>query len=336
MIELRKDPISSRWVIINDSRDFQFDVDDGNAAVDDSVSSCPFCAGNENLIPRPIACYDKNGNRINVSDKNWNIKVIPNNKPILTIEGSILRKAEGIYDKMKGVGAHEILIETQNHDDKNIYKNTENFTANILATQDRINDLKNDLRLEYILIFKNHGKNAGGTITHPHFQLVALPIIPKSVKDEMTISKKYYDFKERCLFCDIIDQELSSKKRIVAETASFVAFIPFASRFPFETWILPKEHLYDFRMIKDRFKIEELAEISVSVFRRLHKALGKNISYNLMVHSYPLKENKIDYYHWHIEIVPKITKFNGFDLGSGMYVNPTVPEDSAKFLREAE
>lgn len=336
MIELRKDPISSRWVIINDSRDFQFDVDDGNAAVDDSVSSCPFCAGNENLIPRPIACYDKNGNRINVSDKNWNIKVIPNNKPILTIEGSILRKAEGIYDKMKGVGAHEILIETQNHDDKNIYKNTENFTANILATQDRINDLKNDLRLEYILIFKNHGKNAGGTITHPHFQLVALPIIPKSVKDEMTISKKYYDFKERCLFCDIIDQELSSKKRIVAETASFVAFIPFASRFPFETWILPKEHLYDFRMIKDRFKIEELAEISVSVFRRLHKALGKNISYNLMVHSYPLKENRIDYYHWHIEIVPKITKFNGFDLGSGMYVNPTVPEDSAKFLREAE
>ena len=336
MIELRKDPISSRWVIINDSRDFQFDVDDGIAVCDDNVSSCPFCIGNENLIPNPIACYDKNGNRMSVSDKNWTIKVIPNNKPILAIEGSILRKAEGIYDKMKGVGAHEILIETPKHNDKDVYKNTGNFVANIFATQDRINDLKNDLRLEYILVFKNHGRNAGGTISHPHFQLVALPIIPKSVKDEMNISKKYYDFKERCLFCDIIDQEINSKSRIVTETGSFIAFVPFASRFPFETWILPKEHLDDFRTLKDRFKVEELAEISASVIRRLHKALGENISYNLMVHSYPLKENRIEYYHWHIEIVPKITKFNGFDLGSGMYVNPTVPEESAKFLREAE
>ncbi len=334
MIELRKDPISSKWVIINDTRDFQFEVEKFSA--DDDTSSCPFCPGNEHLIPRPISCYDKNGKKIDVNSKDWALKVIPNNKPILTIEGSILRKAEGIYDKMKGVGAHEILIETPKHKDKFLYKKTSTFITNVLAVQDRINDLRNDTRLEYILVFKSYGKSSGGTVSHPHFQLVALPIIPKSVKDEMTSAKKYYDFKERCLFCDIIDQELSAKTRLVTENSSFVAFVPFASRFPFETWICPKEHSYDFRNINDINKIHELAEITTSVVKRLNRALGNNISYNLMLHSYPLKENKIDYYHWHIEIVPKITKFNGFDLVSGMYVNPTIPEDSAKFLREAE
>lgn len=329
MIELRKDPISSRWVIINDSRDFQIDIDDN---VEDS-SLCPFCVGKEELIPEPIACYDKYGNRIDKYDNKWFIKVIPNNKPILTIEGSILRKAEGIYDKMKGVGAHEILIESQEHKETSV--DTNSFIASMLATQDRINDLKNDLRFEYILVFKNHGKVAGSTISHPHFQLVALPIIPKSIKEEMTISKKYYDFKERCLFCDIIDQEITMGTRIVMETTSFVAFVPFASRYPFETCIFPKEHLDDFRTLKDKYKLEELAEISASVLRRLNKALG-NMPYNLVLHTYPLKENKIPYYHWYIEIIPKITKFSGFEFGSGIYVNPTIPEESAKFLREAE
>jgi len=330
MIELRKDPISSRWVIINDSRDFQFDMND---LVDES-SVCPFCTGNEKLIPSPIVCYDKNGNRIDKYDKNWKVKVIPNNKPILTIEGNISRKAEGIYDRMKGVGAHEILIESQEHEEKKL--KTEDYVLNILAVQDRINDLKNDLRFEYILVFKNHGKTAGSTISHPHFQLVALPIIPRSVKEEMEISKKYYDFKERCLFCDIIDQEITFGTRIVMETNSFVSFVPFASRYPFETRIFPKEHMDDFRNLRDKYKIEELAEMITSVFRRLKKALGKNVPYNLVLHSYPLKQDRISHYHWYIEIIPKITKFSGFEFGSGIYVNPTIPEESAKFLREAE
>jgi len=329
MIELRKDPITARWVIINDSRDFQFDLDEN---VDDG-SLCPFCLGNESLVPEPIACYDQKGNKIDKYSNKWQVKVIPNNKPILTIEGSILRKAEGIYDKMKGVGAHEILIENPKHVVDNLKPG--DFVASILAAQDRINDLKNDLRFEYILVFKNHGKTAGSTIQHPHFQLVALPIIPKSVKEEMTISKRYYDFKERCLFCDIIDQEITFGTRIVMETGSFVAFVPFASRYPFETWILPKEHSEDFRNLKDKYKLEELAEISISVLRRLKKALG-NMPYNLVVHSYPLKQERIPHYHWYIEIIPKITKFSGFEFGSGIYVNPTIPEESAKFLREAE
>ncbi len=165
---------------------------------------------------------------------------------------------------------------------------------------------------------------------------MALPIIPKAVKIEIDTAKKYYDYKERCLFCDIIDQEISSKKRIVMENESFVSFIPFASRFPFETWIFPKEHTFDYRILNDRNKIGEFAEITIGAIRKLHKALGRDLSYTLMLHSYPLKENKMDYYHWHVEIVPRLTKYSGFDLISGMYVNPTIPEDSAKFLREID
>lgn len=334
MIELRKDPISSRWIIINDSRDFQLDLSENKKTEVSGV--CPFCVGNENLIPRPIACYDKEGNRISVDSKDWHIKVIPNNKPILTIEGNIIRKAEGIYDKMKGVGAHEILIESQSHDYIGLYNDKKNFVVDTLALQDRINDLKNDTRLEYILAYRNHVPDDGETVSHPHFQLVALPIIPRAVKIEMNTAKKYYDYKERCLFCDIIDQEILSKKRIVMENDAFVSFIPFASRFPFETWIFPKEHLFDYRILNDRSKLEDFAEITIGVIRKLHKALGRNLSYTLMLHSYPLKENKMDYYHWHVEIVPRLMKYNGFDLISGMYVNPTVPEESAKFLREID
>ena len=334
MIELRKDPVSSRWVIINDTRDFQFEIPKPSQAEQPGI--CPFCVGNEKLIPAPIACYDKNGSKISKDAKDWHIKVIPNNKPILTIEGNIIRKAEGLYDKMMGVGAHEILIESQSHDYITLYNNKENFVANTLALQDRINDLKNDIRLEYILAYRNHGPYDGETVVHPHFQLVALPIIPKAVKIEIDTAKKYYDYKERCLFCDIIDQEISSKKRIVMENESFVSFIPFASRFPFETWIFPKEHTFDYRILNDRNKIGEFAEITIGAIRKLHKALGRDLSYTLMLHSYPLKENKMDYYHWHVEIVPRLTKYSGFDLISGMYVNPTIPEDSAKFLREID
>ncbi|MBQ3834510.1 MAG: galactose-1-phosphate uridylyltransferase [Elusimicrobia bacterium] len=333
MIELRKDIISSRWVIINDTRDFQLDVPQPMSK--EAVGACPFCVGNENLIPSPISCYDKNGAKINVMDKDWHIKVIPNNKPILTIEGNIIRKAEGIYDKMKGVGAHEIFIEAQEHDDSHLYDNKQNLVACILAMQDRINDLRNDTRLEYILIYRNHGAAYGETVTHPHFQLVALPFIPKAVADEISISKKHYEFRERCLFCDVIDQELATKTRIVMETENFVSFIPFASRFPFETWIFPKEHTFDYRVLNDKNKIEDLAEVVIGVTRKLFKALGRNISYTLLLHSYPLKENKMDHFHWHIEVIPRLAKYSGFDLVSGMYVNPTVPEESAKFLREA-
>jgi len=333
MIELRRNPILSNWVIINDSREIYQNVKKVKKEQYDN-SLCPFCAGNEQMTPNPIVSFDKNGNIAN-GTKNWNIRVIPNNKPILAIESNLNRRADGIYDKMNGAGAHEIIIETPIHNKQMQDFSVEEMSRLFDVLQGRINDLKNDLRLEYILVFKNYGLEAGETIEHPHTQLVAMPIIPKVVKEEMDISKKYYDFKERCLFCDIIDQEITAGSRIVMETESFVAFVPYASRYPFETWILPKEHEVDFSSINDKLKKDDLSTIFTSVIRRLYKVLD-NPSYNFVMHLLPLKNHFLPYYHWHIEIVPKITKFTGFEFGTGMYVNPTIPEETAKFLREVE
>ena len=333
MIELRRNPILSDWVIINDNREVEY-LTNNKQDSDTKESLCPFCAGKEHLTPNTILSLDKNGNVTN-DIKKWDIRVIPNNKPILTIESNLNRRGDGIYDKMNGAGAHEIIIETSDHK-----KHIQDFSIKELSSvfdvlQQRINDLKRDSRFEYILAFKNQGLHAGETLTHSHSQLVAMPIIPKLIKSEMDISKKYYDYKERCLFCDIIDQEITSAVRIVTETDNFVAFVPFASRYPFETWILPKYHAMDFCNINDRANKDDLAAIYISVIRRLYKVLD-NPSYNVVMHLLPLKNSFLPYYHWHIEIVPKITKFTGFEFGTGMYVNPTIPEETAKYLREAE
>lgn len=331
MVELRKDPISSGWVIVNKNRDLNcFSKSDIHLS---DEKHCPFCAGKEKLTPPQIIAYDKS--RKITNDKDWNIRVIPNNKPILAIEGSLFKKAEGIFDKMNGIGAHEIIIETPLHNKDTHSFTIEEYSQILSVVQERIRDLKNDSRFEYILVFKNYGVNAGETISHSHLQLVAMPIIPKTVKEEILSGLKYFEYKERCLFCDIISQEISSGTRVVTENDSFIAFVPFASRYPFEVWILPKEHSSDFRTINDCGTITDFSAISTSVFRRLYKVLD-NPAYNLFLHSLPLKENFMQHYHWHVEIIPQIVKTTGFELGTGLYVNPILPEESAKFLREAE
>ena len=335
MIELRRNPILSEWVIINDNREVEHTTNSSKALQTDGENGvCPFCVGKEILTPKAILSLDKNGNITN-DIKKWDIRVIPNNKPILAIESNLNRRADGVYDKMNGAGAHEIIIETSDHNKKIQDFSIAEASRIFDVLQIRINDLKNDSRFEYILAFKNHGLEAGETITHSHVQLVAMPIIPKVIKEEMNISKKYYDFKERCLFCDIIDQESAANLRVVTENADFTAFVPYASRYPFETWILPKEHSTDFCNISDKSKKDNLASILLSIMRRLYKVLD-NPSYNVVMHLLPLKTTFLPYYHWHIEIIPKITKFTGFEFGTGMYVNPTIPEETAKFLREAE
>lgn len=331
MVELRKDPISSGWVIVNKNRDLNCFSKSEIHLSDEKY--CPFCVGKEKLTPPQIIAYDKSKKITN--DKDWNIRVIPNNKPILAIEGSLLKKAEGIFDKMNGIGAHEIIIETPLHNKDTHSFTVEEYSQILQVVQERIRDLKNDSRFEYILVFKNYGLNAGETISHSHLQLVAMPVIPKTVKEEIYSGLKYFEYKERCLFCDIISQEISSGTRVVTENDFFIAFVPFASRYPFEVWILPKEHSSDFRTINDSKVITDFASISTSVFRRLYKVLD-NPAYNLFLHSLPLKENFLQHYHWHVEIIPQIVKTTGFELGTGLYVNPILPEESAKFLREAE
>ncbi|MCX5778918.1 MAG: galactose-1-phosphate uridylyltransferase [Elusimicrobia bacterium] len=331
MPELRRDPITGRWIIISTDRGKR--PSDFSRGVENTAGNkCPFCLGNEAMTPSEIVGYGDSGRSRNAA--NWRVRVIPNKFPALAIEGTLNRQGDGMYDRMNGLGAHEIIIESPHHD-RDIFDLSDKDVENILwAYRDRILDLKKDIRLEYILIFKNHGSAAGATLAHPHSQLIATPVVPKRVREEVNGGKIYFDYKERCGFCDIIKQELSFGQRVVAENDDFVALCPFASRFPFEVWVLPKNHSSDFNEIEEH-QVVNLAVMMKSVVGKLMRTLD-NPSYNYLIHTAPLKESHLPHYHWHIEIIPKLTRVAGFEWGSGFYINPTAPEEAAQFLRDVE
>jgi len=266
------------------------------------------------------------------NDSNWTLRVVSNKYPALRVEGELGKAADGIYDRMNGIGAHEVVIETPNHD-IDLFDLPEKQFQNVLwAYRERILDLKKDRRFKSVIIFKNHGLAAGASLAHSHSQLIALPVIPKRVMEEMSGAKEYFRFRDRCVLCDIVVQETEQKSRIVEETAEFLAFAPYAPRFPFETWIVPKRHQCAYEMI-DENQARALAAVFRRTLRRLNIAL-ENPSFNFIIHSAPFEEWASDFYHWHVEIIPKMTKMAGFEWGSGFYINPTSPEESAKFLRE--
>lgn len=330
MPELRKDPVTGRWVIIATDRakrpsDFvreRVQIRGGGF--------CPFCYGNESKTPPELLAYRPDGAARNAPG--WTLRVVPNKFPALGIEGTLDRQGEGLYDKMNGIGAHEVIIETPEHQLTLANMPARRVEDVLWAFRDRILDLKKDRRFKYILIFKNYGDAAGASLEHTHSQLIALPVVPKRVLEEIEGAKDYYTFKERCVFCDIIRQEEGSNVRVVSENPAFVALAPFAPRFPFELWILPKDHRSAFEE-SQKNEFEQLAPLLKDMLMRLDKVLDSP-AYNFIIHSSPLPDTSNDYYHWHLEIMPKLTKVAGFEWGTGMYINPTPPEESAKFLRE--
>ena len=331
MPELRKDPIIGRWVIIATER-----AKRPSASVDKSQKKkggfCPFCTGNEAHTPKEVLSY-----RLGDTKKDtpgWWIRVVPNKFPALQVEGQPKRMGVGRYDKMNGVGAHEVIIETPKHDLAIADMPEKQVQEIIWAYRDRSIELRKDKRFRYILIFKNHGREAGATLEHPHSQLIALPIIPKRVQEEVAGSAKYFDYKERCVFCDIINQELTDNVRIVAENDTFLSFLPFASRFPFETWIIPKEHECFFNDLQKNDVID-LASILKKTLRKIKYTLN-DPPYNYLIHTTPFEIGPAPYYHWHIEIIPKLTNVAGFEWGTGFYINPTPPEIAAQYLAEVE
>jgi UDPglucose--hexose-1-phosphate uridylyltransferase len=226
-----------------------------------------------------------------------------------------------------------VLVETPEHA-LSITELSETSIQLVLnAFRDRVIDLKNDRRLRYIMLFKNHGEAAGATLEHTHSQLIALPVVPKRVMEEVEGAKDYFDFKERCIFCDMIRQEARAGVRVVTETDRFIVLEPYAARFPFETWILPKQHKSHYEDTDPR-DFENLAWVLRSTLRKIEKVLERP-PYNLLIHMAPLQEAGNPYFHWHIEVIPKLTRVAGFEWGTGFYINPTPPEESAHFLREA-
>ncbi len=331
MSELRKDPIVGRWVIIAPDR-AKRPEDYKQEFFTSPGTFCPFCEGNEDGTPQEILAYRQPGSERN--GRGWRVRVVPNKFPALTVEGSLSKRGDGIYDLMNGVGAHEVIIDCPRHETEMSHLSVENLREVLWVYRDRLVDLKRDQRLVHGLIFKNKGGPAGASLEHSHSQLIVTPVVPISVQEEMNGSLEFYNYRGRCIYCDMIQQELASGSRVVLDTPHFVVVCPFASRFPFETWILPKQHSSHYENIP-RQCIEDLGFVLKNVLGRLEVALDAP-PYNYVIHTAPFDTGELKHYHWHIEIFPRLTRVAGFEWGSGFYINAVPPEEAAKFLREVE
>ena len=330
MSELRKDPITGRWVVVTTERQKRLSDFRIEPTAPKPVEFCPFCGGNEDKTPSEVLAYRQNGGAPNTAG--WDVRVVPNPVPALQVEGSVEPHGDGIFDRLAGIGAHEVIIETPDHM-QTLATLPEASVANVLwAFRERVVDLRQDRRLQSILVFKNHGASAGAMLDHSHSQLIALPIVPRHLREELDGARQHHQFKERCVFCDIIDQELRGEQRVVIESADFVALAPYAPRFPFETWVLPRQHRASFEDAP-RHEIESLSRILKDVLQRVNHAL-LSPPYNLVLHSSPFYEPTAPFYHWHIEIMPVLMKVPGFEWGSGFYINPVAPEEAARVLRD--
>jgi len=332
MPELRRDPVVGRWVIVAPERAERPNALVRTLPLQDDPASCPFCPGHEAMTPPELLVRRENGGAAN--GPGWSLRVVPNRFPALRTEERMVRAGLGIYDAMGGVGAHEVLIETPEHARALPQQSPEQIEQLLRAAQERILDLSRDVRLRSAPFFKNSGTASGATLSHPHSQIVALPLVPPELSQELAGARKHHEEKERCIFCDILAQEARERSRVVLETDGFVALSPWAARGPFELLVLPREH----RSIFEQSTAAELRGLAGALrlaLRKLDLALDKP-AYNFYLHTLPLREPPSDWYHWHLEVRPILALAAGFEWGSGLFVNPTPPEEPAAFLRQTE
>ncbi|NWF94408.1 MAG: galactose-1-phosphate uridylyltransferase [Syntrophaceae bacterium] len=328
MAELRREPITRMWVVItadhpkgpSDYLPFKPPYQPQAA-----TGVCPFCPGNEAMTPKETFSLRGEGG-------GWSVRVVPNKFPFFHIEGDFDRRPEGMYDVMEAIGAHEIAVESPDHHQNLATLEPSQIQKILFAYRERLIDLERDRRFQQFLILKNY---PGIFNRHPHSHIMAMPVIPRRIDEEIWGVLDYYQRKERCIFCDIIKEETSVKRRVVLETSHFLTFSPFASRYPFETWIIPKVHSSDFHSIQEE-EMEDLSIVMQSLFLRYYKLLS-DPPYSLTFHTSPVQSRfHRPEYHWHIEIRLRIGLREGFEWGTGFFVNPTPPEAAALYLREVE
>ncbi len=339
MPELRYDPLEHRWVIISTERAAR-PSDLADTTKYNQVKTCPFCEGQESSTPPEIWAIREPCTSAN--SPGWKVRVVPNKYPALRIESEGKKIGVGYYDMIEGIGAHEVIIETPLHDVSLADLPPEHVRLVLLSYRERLKDLYKDTRFRYVLIFKNHGKRAGASLAHPHSQLIATPIVPRNVSIKLEAAKKHYASKERCLICDLIQQEINTQSRVISVENGFVALAPYASRFPFEVFIAPIEHNFSFGDTSDQ-DLERLGYFLKDILTRL-KIVLNDPPYNYVLNTSPNIEAQpklpgqwatLRYdYHWHIDIIPRLVRIAGFEWGSGFYINPSVPEIAAKYLRE--
>ncbi len=335
MSEIRFDILHNRHVIIAPKR-LHRPSTFSKTELKNQTTKCPFCEGNESMTPDEIfAIRDGEPN-----STGWKTRVVPNLYNALHVEQENGSKRAGFFETLNGVGAHEVLIDSTNHN-KDIPKHDTIFIELWLKTLiSRLDDLKKDIRLVYPSIFKNYGLNSGASQEHPHTQLLALPMMPKNELFFLRENYRYYKKHGRGILQDLVENELLAKERIIEESSEFVAFCPFASSFPFEVIIAPKSNISSLSNCNQN-QISSFAQILKSSFAKLYTQLGE-FDYNFYFKSAPLNSNfeNEEYmqtihknFRFYLRIIPRVYKLGGFELANEMAINPLLPEECAKLLR---
>ena len=332
MSELRQDQTTREWVIIAPER-AKRPHHKPKKKPEDSLpnwdASCPFCPGNEVKTPFEVMRIPASG-----KDSDWDVRVIPNKFAALTPDGSTTVMEEGhFFHRMGGFGAHEVIIESPSHNIPIALMPYQQVEKVLAAYQQRYNALKKNRQLKHITIFKNHGREAGTSLAHPHSQLVATPIATTYYRRKFDIAFDFYNDTGRCLYCDLLAEELEKGERVVAETSQFVILHPFASRVPWETWIIPRTHYASFGLHPQKY-LGELAMVLKDILLCLYRGLD-NPALNFMIDTTTTQDEEDPYYHWHIRIVPRLTRIAGFEMGSGIYINSALPEQTARLMKQS-
>ena len=337
--ELRKDHISGRWVIIASERSKR--PDDFRPAQTEREpppvpNFCPFCGGNESKTPLEIFAVRDGGTAPNTPG--WRVRVVPNKFPALTRGAAPAKKCRGVFESMEGIGVHEVVIESPDHALEMSDLPPDRLREVLLTFRERLAAIEAEAQYKYIQLFKNKGREAGASLVHPHSQIVAMPIVPRRVKEEIYSAERFHDRRGECIFCRTLAEERAAGERLIHANSHFAALAPFASRFPFEMRILPFRHEALFSAVRDD-ELTGLAEILKTALLKL-KTVVSDPPYNLVLHHSPHPDQArrtwpgIErIYHWYLEILPVLTHVAGFEWGTGYYINPVPPEDAASFLR---
>ena len=329
MSELRQNLVTKEWYVIATGRARRpddFVRRKPRPRLPRRSSRCPFCAGNESLTPPEVGRIPADGK--------WQVRVVPNKFSAFSPEGPADRHVDGLYRWAAGVGVHEVIVETPRHDLIPSQISLEQLRLIMRMYLERYAAALEDNRVQLIILFKNYGEAAGTSLIHPHSQLMATPLVPTHIRYRIEEARRYYDEVGRCVFCDTLRIEAQEKERVVWENDGFLVFSPYACGAPYEVWIMPKRHIPCFSMTTQK-ELDQLAETLFVVHRKMH-ALLNDPDFNYVVRVTPKDERYGHAFHWYIKYMPRLTKQAGFELGTGMYVNTTLPEDNARYLREVK
>lgn len=330
MSELRQNPFTKKWVIIATERAKRphelVKKAEESKPLPSYVAHCPFCPGNEHLTPPESLSMMRDGR--------WQVRAVPNKFAALSSDGELSRRLDGLRCVVSGVGLHEVIVETPDHSKTTALLSEAEIEMIVTMYKQRYIGITADPRVEHVTIFKNHGLAAGTSIEHPHSQMIATPIIPPDIRSRMEEALRFYDISGQCIFCKVLADELHEKVRLIHETEHFVSFIPFAALTPFSLWIFPRRHMASFGEIRPE-EIHDFAHILRLVLAKLYYGLG-NPDFNYIIRTAPCEGRYLRYYHWYLTVIPRLTRMAGFELGSGIYINPTIPEANAEFLRQVE